>query len=168
MKQLQVQLAFHIKHHFVRQPSVQIPQTLWFPYLCHNCSCHTDNWHLHHCDCRNTLMYEHTPDLRHQTRFTNFTCVWSWRLCGITPYTPNNTAHHPRIQELSCYILIPYCLPNIPNVRWIYTTLQNTTSDNLIEVNLQMNLSKLNQTHDIMCTARTLKMCCKICFMVVI
>ena len=34
-----------------------------------------------------TQEFAHSPDLWHQPRLADVTCVWSWRLCGINPLT---------------------------------------------------------------------------------
>jgi len=41
-------------------------------------------WHLHHSDCRNTLIYTHSPQLWHKNRLTKCSYACWWRLCEIT------------------------------------------------------------------------------------
>jgi hypothetical protein len=60
-------------------------------------------WHLHHSDCRNTLINIHSPHLWHEPRLTKCSCACSWRLCEITwtLLITSRTIFFPDIYEYS-------------------------------------------------------------------
>ena len=41
-------------------------------------------WHLKHTNCRNTMIYVHSPHLWHKPRLAKCSYACSWRLCEIT------------------------------------------------------------------------------------
>jgi len=50
--------------------------------------------------------FAHSPDMWHQPRLDNFTCAWSWSLCGITPDTHRNHTRSPEATKAAKVALI--------------------------------------------------------------